>query len=79
MNIYLVTLDPDTKTPNGDDAVGVVVAAQSYTAARKLAASAHGDEGEDVWLDIDQSTVTLIGFGTINTEAGIILRSYNAA
>lgn len=79
MHLFLVSLDSGSKTPNGDYMSAVVVAAIGYHAARKLAASVHGDEGVAVWLGSDFSTVKVIGTPVDGTKAGIVLREYNAA
>jgi len=39
-----------------DELRGVVVRAESSRQARRLASSYRGDEGEDVWMDKNQTT-----------------------
>ena len=75
MKLYLIKRE-ETET-SYDEALGFVVAAESYSEARWLAGLEAGDEGPDSWSDEDEATCLLIAKST-HLPAGVVLRDFNA-
>lgn len=76
MNLYLIKR---TDRADYDEARGFVVAAESFGAARKIAANNAGDEGPLTWFDPNQATCDKLGTDlTPNPVSRVILRDFNA-
>ena len=56
-----------------DCAYGFIVEAESYTAARRIAADKCGDEGPDAWLSPEHSTCQLL---KLTDEPRVIMRDF---
>ena len=76
MKLYLL----EQSDKNGYDTFdGIVVAAKSAAAARKITPGPHHDFGGGSWARSEKSVkVTLLGTAKRGTKAGVILKSFRA-
>jgi hypothetical protein len=72
---YLFLLTQDEPDEKYDVAVGFVVRAKSPASARRLAATKHGDEGKECWLDPKRSKCHVL---YKNGPEKIIIRDHKA-
>ena len=75
MNLYLVKRDHNNTRPG--ELCGILVYAESFGEARKLAAVNAGDEGPGLWFDPGLSRVELLGAMDVDMpQPGVILRDF---
>lgn len=75
MKLYLLTRNDKT---GYDEYLGYVIAADTETQARDIAAANAADEGAEVWNSQLDCNVTLLALNSTKREAGIVLDSFNA-
>ena len=78
LKLWRINLNEDTDTPNWDIYDEFIICAHSETEARELAASECGDEGEEVWLNNNLSTIEIIADTTRIKVVEVVMSSYNS-
>lgn len=64
-----------------DENEGFVIAAETHSEARKIAANSIGSrhvEEPITWLNAERSKITCIGSANLNVEPGIVLTDFKA-
>lgn len=78
LNLYLLRCIYGASWPLHDTYDSFVIAAYSEESARSQAASRSGDEGEDVWLHEEATSVLYLGPAVTSDSEHIVLSSFNA-
>lgn len=77
MNLWSITRNEDSV--GYDESAGHVIAARGEADARRIAATAAGDEGEGPWFDELRSAVVLLGEAAVGvTDPGIVLSDFRS-
>lgn len=73
VDLYLITRKD---SPGYDESAGFVVAAVTFTEARKTAAGQAGDEGKAIWMDVSRSRCEKLATD-VKRPGGVVLRDFN--